>query len=112
MSLLENAQDFPFELACSETIFSEDELEFLEDYGGFLEALTKGEITPINDEQKHFIKLCQGSTMMQTDDDNVNIWLKYLARISIEKAPEHQRAQRQKDKMVTGWERDPTCGPA
>jgi uncharacterized protein YifE (UPF0438 family) len=47
----------PFAFRCSTAVFPADELEALEEYGNWLEALTAGTIRPVTAEQEHFLKV-------------------------------------------------------
>jgi uncharacterized protein YifE (UPF0438 family) len=47
----------PFVFHCSTAIFPPEELQALEHYGNWLEALAAGAIQPISTEQEHFLKV-------------------------------------------------------
>jgi uncharacterized protein YifE (UPF0438 family) len=45
----------PFVFGCSTMIFPTDELQALDEFGNWLEALAKGIIQPVRTEQEHFL---------------------------------------------------------
>ena len=47
----------PFAFRCSIAVFPADELQALEEYGNWLDALASGAIQPVTKEQKHFLKV-------------------------------------------------------
>jgi uncharacterized protein YifE (UPF0438 family) len=54
---LSHLQRRPFVFHCSTAIFPPDELQALEQYGNWLEALAAGTIQPVSAEQEHFLKV-------------------------------------------------------
>jgi hypothetical protein len=49
----------PFKLKCKTVTFSNDQIEILEKYGHWFQALTEGEIEPITELQHEFIKVAK-----------------------------------------------------
>jgi uncharacterized protein YifE (UPF0438 family) len=47
----------PFAIRCNTSVFSDDELAALTEYGNWLEALAGGVIRPVTAEQEHFLKV-------------------------------------------------------
>jgi uncharacterized protein YifE (UPF0438 family) len=74
----------PFILKCKTVIFSSEEIEIIQKYGYWFQALTDGEIEPITDLQKEFIKV------IRKEKDPISpyewAWLKYLGRLEWETA--------------------------
>jgi len=50
-------QKRPFVFGCSTEIFPAEELDALEEYGNWLEALSTGAIQPVTSTQEHFLKV-------------------------------------------------------
>lgn len=71
-----------FTIACNQIIFSDVEIELLEKYGHWFEALTSGTLLPFNPEQKQFVEVARQNTSPQTDYEKV--WVKYIKRRQIE----------------------------
>jgi uncharacterized protein YifE (UPF0438 family) len=71
-----------FTVACNHIIFSDIEIELLEKYGHWFEALTSGELSPFNPEQKQFVEAARLNIPPQTDYEKV--WVKYIKRRQIE----------------------------
>ena len=72
-----------FTIACNRIIFAPQEIELLEKYGHWFEALTGGTLSPFNSEQEHFIEAVKGARPPETDHEKV--WSKYVKRKDIEK---------------------------
>jgi len=47
----------PFAFRCATGIFPPEELQALEEYGNWLEALAAGTIKPVTAEQEHFLRV-------------------------------------------------------
>jgi uncharacterized protein YifE (UPF0438 family) len=47
----------PFAFGCSTAVFPAEELEALNEYGNWLDALATGAIHPVTAEQRHFVKV-------------------------------------------------------
>ena len=71
-----------FKVDCSHAIFSTEELEVLEKYGYWFQALINGELTPISKEQKDFIDIFKNNKTPITPEQVA--WFKYKGRISLE----------------------------
>ncbi len=71
-----------FTIACNLIIFSDAEIELLEKYGYWFEALTNGELSPFNSEQKQFVEAARLNIPPKTDYEKV--WVKYIKRRQIE----------------------------
>lgn len=71
-----------FTVACNHVIFSHEEIELLEKYGHWFEALTNGTLLPFNTWQEQFIEAVQTKKNLKTDYEK--IWVKYLRRKEIE----------------------------
>jgi len=98
-----------FELKCSEEIFSEDELEILDDFGEYYENLIET-LNPQNKDEQHFLDVIEVLDINMATNEIEALFVKYLKRIEIEKESDFKRSQRPKDKIVTTFEVDPTCG--
>jgi len=61
-----------------DTLFSEDEIEQLINYGSWLAALMRGAITPETPAQERFIEVCRGNKEPQSQFEKV--WAKYMKR--------------------------------
>ena len=72
-----------YTVACNHIIFTREEIEVLEHYGHWFEALINGTLSPFNTEQEHFIEVAQGTKDPQTPYEE--IWRRYLKRKDIEK---------------------------
>lgn len=77
----------PFKLRCKTAIFSNEEIELLETYGHWFQAMTEGEIEPITELQKEFIKV------VKKEKDPVSTyeqaWFKYQFRLEYESKNKH-----------------------
>ena len=71
-----------FTVDCSHAIFSLDELEILQKYGYWFQALTDGTLKPFTELQKRFI------SVMDHGEDPFSLeekaWFKYLGRKKLE----------------------------
>jgi uncharacterized protein YifE (UPF0438 family) len=72
-----------FKIRCNRSIFSEEEIEILEYYGHWFEALTSGELKPISERQKFFVEV--GHDKRDPFSPEEKAWFKYLKRVAIEK---------------------------
>jgi uncharacterized protein YifE (UPF0438 family) len=73
----------PFTFSVRKHGFSENEIRFIEKFGSWLDALTKGQLVPISDEQRLFVK-----EMHSRDEPSlpqVRLWKRYLRRAIEEK---------------------------
>jgi len=75
-----------FRPVCSTGIFSADEVEFLKNYGAWLEALTHGEIQPYTPAQEHFVQMANGDVEPNTLHEQ--IWWRYQERCKLEETGE------------------------
>lgn len=77
----------PFKLKCRTVTFNTDQIEILEKYGHWFQALTDGEIEPITAMQKEFIKVAK------KEKDPISTfewaWFKYLFRLEYESENKH-----------------------
>jgi uncharacterized protein YifE (UPF0438 family) len=71
-----------FEVKCSHAIFSVEELEALEQYGHWLQALASGALPPISAAQQRFVEVAQGQRMPVSLHEKA--WFKYLGRTKLE----------------------------
>lgn len=71
-----------FTVACSHVIFSHEEIELLEKFGHWFEALANGTLLPFNTKQERFIEVAQMKRKPETDYEKV--WFKYVKRKQIE----------------------------
>jgi len=78
-----------FLIQCNKDIFETDEVEFLQEYGHWLEALQNGEIKPFTDEQRHFVYMCNGKTEPNTEKEK--IWWRYIQRRKLEARGEYPK---------------------
>lgn len=76
------AQQAKFEVKCSHAIFSVEELEALEQYGHWLQALASGALPPISPAQQRFVEVAQGQRMPVSLHEKA--WFKYLGRTKLE----------------------------
>lgn len=66
----------PFAFGCATAVFSPDELQALEEYGNWLEALANGAIQPVTAEQKHFLKVDRDEAKPKTVSEQAWVRLK------------------------------------
>lgn len=71
-----------FKIDCYPYIFSNEEMEILEQKGHQLRALAAGTQKPRNNEERMFVKVCKGQREAFTIMEFA--WLKYLNRHEIE----------------------------
>jgi len=76
-----------YKLKCNKAIFSEDEVDYLEKYGCWLEALVTGAIKPLPDrkEQERFVMVAKGEAEPSPGKFHEMLWSKYQKRIKWEK---------------------------
>ena len=80
----------PFVLRCSREVFSEDEIEMLENYGKQFERLSDGRRKPATAAQRHFVEVANGRCEPKTVYEMV--WSNYLRRLEWESNPENRAA--------------------
>jgi len=78
----------PFILRCSNAIFSDEELEALETYGTWLEALFSGQLSPTTEKQFRFVKAVRGEIDAETAWER--LWIKYSKRLKWENESPHE----------------------
>ena len=83
-------RDFGFR--CSRDIFTDDEIDILERYGGEFERLTDGRRLPTTAAQRRFIKVATGQHEPETVFERT--WAKYLWRVEWESANESVMGER------------------
>ncbi|HEV2480056.1 MAG TPA: DUF413 domain-containing protein [Puia sp.] len=71
-----------FIINCRQDIFKPQEIEVLEKYGHWFEALTNGTLLPFNAVQAQFIEVAQSRREPETDYEWT--WSKYIKRRKIE----------------------------
>lgn len=72
-----------FNVNCSREIFNLVEIDLLENYGAWMEALYLCKINPITERQNDFIK--QVETGNVSENEYAKVWFKYIKRIEIER---------------------------
>ncbi|MCF1753182.1 DUF413 domain-containing protein [Mariniradius sediminis] len=77
----------PFKVRCKTAIFSSDQIEIIEKYGNWFQALTDGIIEPITDMQKEFLKVARKEKMPVSPYEWA--WFKYLGRLEWESQNKH-----------------------
>lgn len=68
----------PYHIQCHTEVFTPEEVEILQQYGAWFEALMLGKIKPETSGQEHFLQMCRGETGPINDYERV--WRKYLDR--------------------------------
>lgn len=71
-----------FTVTCNHVIFSPEEIELLEKYGHWFEALASGTLLPFNIDQEQFIEVARMNRRPETNYEKV--WFKYVKRKEIE----------------------------
>lgn len=71
-----------FNVDCKQDCFSTDEIEILERYGHWFNALTSGELQPISDTQQRFIVVANGKEDPFSLEEVA--WWKYLDQKAFE----------------------------
>ncbi len=71
-----------FKVDCGLVIFSREEIEILEKYGHWFQALTNGELQPITELQENFIRVAKGEKKPFSEFEQA--WFRYLGRKRIE----------------------------
>ena len=71
-----------FTVDCGLVIFSPEEIEILEKYGHWFQALTNGELQPITEMQENFIRVAKGERKPFSEFEQA--WFRYLGRKRIE----------------------------
>jgi uncharacterized protein YifE (UPF0438 family)/predicted GIY-YIG superfamily endonuclease len=67
---------------CNLSTFTEQEIELLEEYGHWFNALCTGELEPFNEPQQQFVAMAKRDRQPKTDYEKV--WHHYLKRLEIE----------------------------
>lgn len=111
----------PYDLKCSRTPFSDEEVFVLEKYGTWLSALANGEIPPETEEQRRFIDLVNEYRKMEFTEATGRFhatppynpvqrdWIKYLLRLRWER--DNQEAMGKERKADWGWHGPPVLAP-
>jgi uncharacterized protein YifE (UPF0438 family) len=73
----------PFLFGCSSTIFPLDEIQALEQFGNWLEALATGKIQPLTPEQEHF--LCVDRDVAEPETLSERAWVRLKGRREFER---------------------------
>ncbi|MGC6402530.1 MAG: DUF413 domain-containing protein [Flavobacteriaceae bacterium] len=71
----------PFNVDNVRTIFNDKDLKFLKKYGSWMEGLYLGNLKPISDEQKEFIRLMNYNK--PPDKNEFKIFWRYLRRVEL-----------------------------
>lgn len=79
----------PFVIRCSRDVFSETEIDILEEHGR-LERLAEGRQQPVNAAGRRFVEVVAGTR--QPENVYESTWLKYLRRLEWESDPANQAA--------------------
>ena len=80
----------PFVFRCSREVFTEEELEVLEEYGRGLERLATGERLPDTPAQQRFVAVVRGEHEPKTIYERT--WMKYLLWVEWESDPANRAA--------------------
>jgi uncharacterized protein YifE (UPF0438 family) len=72
-----------FSIDCDLLIFSNEEIQILEKWGHWFNALVSGELKPFTESQKSFIKVMKREIDPNTVEEKA--WFKYLGRKAVEK---------------------------
>ncbi|MFC1731370.1 DUF413 domain-containing protein [candidate division KSB1 bacterium] len=80
----------PFKINCSKEIFSDIEIEILEEYGRQLQRLMDGDRLPRTEAQRRFVEVAQGKCQPETIYEE--IWWRYLQRLQWETDPANRAA--------------------
>ena len=72
----------PFHLECSGEIFSDEELDLLNRFGAWMQALHTGQIQPTTDKQNRFIEVMKG--VAEPESDFEHVFAKLLMRREVE----------------------------
>ena len=82
----------PFVIRCSREIFSDEEIEILEQYGRQFELLANGERLPKTEAQQRFVEVARGQRDPDPESVYEGTWAKYLRRVAWESHPENRSA--------------------
>lgn len=74
-----------FAIRCSREIFSESEIDVLEEHGARLERLADGRQPPSNAAGERFVEVANGRRQPETVYEKV--WMKYRQRLEWERDP-------------------------
>lgn len=77
---LEFVKNNPFKFSIATDGFTVREVAFIEKYGYWLKALTKGELAPISQEQDQFVKEMKSRKPLSECLYHVQLWKRYLRR--------------------------------
>jgi uncharacterized protein YifE (UPF0438 family) len=77
------ARAHPFIFSVSPNDFSESDVQFIEKWGSWLEALARKELMPITPKQEQFVK--EVNSREAPSMDEVKLWKRYLRRVIEEK---------------------------
>ncbi|MGJ3234201.1 DUF413 domain-containing protein [Marivirga sp.] len=77
----------PFKIDCKVTIFSEEELSILRNFGHWFKALAEGELEPFTEKQKLFIEAANGQREPFSLEEKA--WVRYTKRKEIEEKYGH-----------------------
>ncbi|MCY4011507.1 MAG: DUF413 domain-containing protein [Gammaproteobacteria bacterium] len=80
----------PFVIQCSREIFSETEIEILEEHGARLKRLADGCQRPRKPAGRRFVEVANGRRLPETVYEKV--WMKYQQRLELERDPAFQDA--------------------
>lgn len=80
----------PFVLRSSREVFTDEELEVLEEYGRGLERLADGKRLPNTPAQQRFVAVVRGELEPETIYERA--WMKYLLRVDWESDPANRAA--------------------
>jgi len=72
---------------CSIAIFSEAELEILNEHGHWMAALASGELRPETAAQVRFVAVAEGELTPETPHEKV--WRKVIGRLELERRPNY-----------------------
>ncbi|MCR9171579.1 MAG: DUF413 domain-containing protein [bacterium] len=85
-----------FHVDCNHSIFSNEELETLEKFGYWFEALINGDLDPISEQQEYFIDVFRNNKKPETPEQFA--WFKYKGRKALE--------EKQPDKFKLDYSHD------
>ena len=71
-----------FRFECNRIVFEDVEIEIIEKYGHWFNALQKGALSPLNDNQKRFVEVA--NFRIEPNSQHEKAWWKYLKRMVID----------------------------
>ena len=80
----------PFQLRCDEALFSTSEVETLQKYGSWMDALMEGVIAPETPSQEAFVLFCRGKRRAETEFEL--LWRKYRLEAMFRNAQQMEAA--------------------